>query len=87
MLGVSLWQPIQKLLTIQQAFARYEDSSGSNEVSMTVPKLIYFALNVLGVLLALWKCQSLGLLPTSPFDWMPHAPVRKPLEWSAGSVI
>ena len=46
------------------AFAKFHD------VDTTLPKLIYLVINLLGLLAGMYKCASLGLLPTAPADWL-----------------
>jgi len=81
MVAHSLFQPMQKIYTTGQAFSKYSQSN----VDLIGPKIIYIALNFLGVCVALYKCQTLGLLPTSALDWMPAVVIRQPLEYSVGS--
>lgn len=78
MLGMAFWTPIQKLMTVNSAFARFRDSG----VDLIMPKLIYIALNLAGMGLALYKCNSLGLLPTSPADWVQMRTVQPYQEFS-----
>ena len=79
MLGMAFWQPLQRLMNVGAEFARYEAS----QVDVTVPKLIFIACNLAGVGLALYKSNSMGLLPTSSADWLSTA-VRPVQEFSAG---
>lgn len=59
-------------------FAKYAES----KVDVTVPYLIYILLNCVGVGLALYKCQTLGLLPS---EWGAIATAPTNLEFSVGS--
>ena len=79
MLGMAFWQPLQRLMSVQAEFARY----ASSNVNVTVPKLVFLACNVAGVALALYKSNSMGLLPTSSADWISTA-VRPVTEFSGG---
>jgi len=112
MVAVSLWQPIQKLLSVNETFAKYSNSSadetggggggsgggsgsgaggggsgGSGRVSMLYPKFVFISFNLLAIGLVLYKCETLGLLPTSAIDWLPEIRVRAPAEWSVGGMI
>lgn len=78
MLSMAFWQPLQKLFNVRNAFSRYQDA----DVDLTLPKLLYVLLNLAGVGVALWKANSLGLLPTSPTDWVQLRHVQTPLEFS-----
>eukprot|EP00992_Anisonema_acinus_P006724 TRINITY_DN2240_c0_g1_i1.p3 TRINITY_DN2240_c0_g1~~TRINITY_DN2240_c0_g1_i1.p3 ORF type:complete len:105 (+),score=28.89 TRINITY_DN2240_c0_g1_i1:101-415(+) len=47
-------------------------------------KALYVLMNVVGLLVALYKCYSMGLLPTSTSDWVDSTP-QVPLEFASGS--
>jgi len=69
------------LFSVNQQFARYSDSN----VDITLPKLVFFVLNLVGVGVGLYKCQTLGILPSTS-DWVTDV-IRKPIEFSAGGLI
>ena len=46
-----------------------------------VQKLVFIFSNLLMVLIALFKCHSMGLLPTSPSDWLQFIAVRE-VSWA-----
>jgi ER membrane protein complex subunit 4 len=52
------------------------------QVQLTLPKLGYAALNMLGVGMALYKCASLGLLPVTSADWTSYLPPKTMMEHS-----
>ena len=80
MLGMALYQPVQRIFAVQTEFARYGGNAG---VNLLLPQLVFVACNVAGVGLALYKCQSMGLLPTSSADWL-STRVRPAVEFSGG---
>ena len=53
-------------------FAPGPPSSPTAKSLNTLPlqKLAYLACNVLTLALGLWKCRSMGLLPTGTGDWL-----------------
>ena len=53
-------------------FAPGPPSSPSAKSLSTLPlqKLAYLACNILTLALGLWKCRSMGLLPTGTGDWL-----------------
>ena len=53
-------------------FAPGPPSSPAAKSLSTLPlqKLAYLACNVLTLALGLWKCRSMGLLPTGTGDWL-----------------
>jgi len=81
-LGMAFYTFGSKLVYIQQAFARYRGS----KVDLTIPKLLFVLVNLLGLALAVYRCHTYGLLPTSKFDWLPPADVKRAVEFSAGSL-
>ena len=47
-------------------------------------KFVYMIGNLLNVALALYKCQSMGLLPTHSSDWLAFVEARQRIEFSGG---
>lgn len=80
MVGMLLIRPIKALFTLQTTFKIIE----GNHASMQ--KFVYFLGNIVSILLALYKCQSMGLLPSHSSDWLAFIdpPVR--LEHSGGGM-
>jgi hypothetical protein len=79
MLGMALYQPLQRLLNVSAEFRRYQGS----EVNVLLPKLVFCLCNAAGVALALYKCNAMGLLPTNSADWLSQQ-VRPVREFAAG---
>lgn len=55
------------------AFAQFAPSTAKNPKAFTtliLQKLVYVACNVLTLAVGLWKCRSMGLLPTGTGDWL-----------------
>lgn len=50
-------------------------------------KLIYIIGNLAGIALALYKCKSMGLLPTHPSDWLDFVEPPQRIEFSGGGLI
>lgn len=49
-------------------------------------KIVYFIGNIVNVGVALYKCQSLGLLPTHASDWLAFAEPQVRIEYSGGGI-
>ena len=81
---LALWNPLQAIFSINSVFAPLMSSKGETPISLTLPKLCYLFLNIILVGIALYKCQSLGLLPT-PADWASSLSVSLPAEFSFSS--
>jgi hypothetical protein len=60
------------ILSVHQAFAPFAPSTLHNKSLTTLPlqKLLYLACNLLTLGVGLWKCRSMGLLPTGTGDWL-----------------
>jgi len=70
-----LLSPFKNLSAINTAFAPFAPgppSSPSAKSLTTLPlqKLAYLGCNILTLALGLWKCRSMGLLPTGTGDWL-----------------
>mmetsp|Transcript_36397 Transcript_36397/g.97245 ORF Transcript_36397/g.97245 Transcript_36397/m.97245 type:complete len:176 (-) Transcript_36397:161-688(-) len=63
--AMGLWNPINAIVNVNKAFVKVDD--GSHDCTM--PKLIFCALNLLSLCVALWKCKAMGLLPVTSADW------------------
>ncbi|MES1917017.1 MAG: hypothetical protein MHM6MM_008780 [Cercozoa sp. M6MM] len=61
MIGMALFRPISALFKINQAFRSF-DGSG---VDLALPKLVYAALQLAGLGIALYKLHGMGVLPTA----------------------
>ncbi|XP_075911242.1 ER membrane protein complex subunit 4, partial [Petromyzon marinus] len=56
----------------------------------TRPRLqgaVYLVGNVLGLALAVYKCQAMGLLPTHASDWLAFIEPQQSLEFSGGGIL
>lgn len=49
-------------------------------------KFVYFLGNIVNIALALYKCQSMGLLPTHASDWLAFVEPQTQLEYSSGGI-
>lgn len=49
-------------------------------------KMIYFLGNMVNVGVALYKCQSMGLLPTHASDWLAFQEAPLQIEYSYGGL-
>ena len=59
-------------LTFPPAFAPFAPNGVDAKALSTLPlqKIVYFLCNLLTLALGLWKCRSMGLLPTGTGDWL-----------------
>lgn len=54
------------------AFAQFAPARSDSTAFTTLPlqKIVYLLCNILTLGLGLWKCRSMGLLPTGTGDWL-----------------
>ncbi|GMN40276.1 hypothetical protein TIFTF001_009514 [Ficus carica] len=78
----ALWQPISALQGVGKVFEPYKD----NKVDLLAQKLVFIALNLVGLALGVWKLNTLGLLPTHPSDWVSSLPPAPEVEFSGGGI-
>uniref|UniRef100_A0A0D6R3E2 ER membrane protein complex subunit 4 n=1 Tax=Araucaria cunninghamii TaxID=56994 RepID=A0A0D6R3E2_ARACU len=78
----ALWQPISALQGVGKVFEPFQDA----RIDLLLPKLVYIALNLAGLLLGVWKLNTLGLLPTHASDWVSSLPPPPEIEYSGGGI-
>jgi hypothetical protein len=82
MVGMMVWRPIQALIGIKTTFKMLDPSPQG-----LIQKMVYFVSNLLGIALALYKCSSMGLLPTHSSDWLSFLEPQERMEYSGGGII
>ncbi|CAG0912948.1 unnamed protein product [Notodromas monacha] len=80
MVGMLFLRPVKAILGIQSTFSVIE---GSHAVWQ---KIVFFIGNVACILMALWKCQSMGLLPTHASDWLAFIEPKERAEFAFGGI-
>eukprot|EP00252_Welwitschia_mirabilis_P009944 TRINITY_DN22907_c0_g1_i1.p1 TRINITY_DN22907_c0_g1~~TRINITY_DN22907_c0_g1_i1.p1 ORF type:complete len:177 (+),score=27.06 TRINITY_DN22907_c0_g1_i1:190-720(+) len=78
----ALWQPISALQGVGKVFEPFQDS----RIDLMLPKIVYISLNIAGLLLGIWKLNSLGLLPTHPSDWVSSLAPAPEIDHSGGGI-
>ncbi|CAL9112217.1 Transmembrane protein 85 [Musa troglodytarum] len=78
----ALWQPISALQGVGKVFEPYKDP----RVDTLAPKLLFIALNLAGLVLGIWKLNTLGLLPTHASDWVSSLPPASEVECAGGGL-
>ncbi len=79
--GMALINPIKGILSINQTFDKF--NTKEDPVDLKIPKLIFIALQLLTIGMALYKCSTMGLLPLTSSDWTVYIPPKVFLESSA----
>jgi len=67
-----LSSPFKNMAAVNAAFAPFAPSNSNATALSTLllQKIVYFLCNLLTLALGLWKCRSMGLLPTGTGDWL-----------------
>ncbi|ROL29825.1 ER membrane protein complex subunit 4 [Anabarilius grahami] len=82
MVCMMAWRPIQALMSMSATFKLLESSS-----QQWLQGLVYLIGNLLGSALAIYKCQSMGLLPTHSSDWLAFIEPPQRLEIMGGGMV
>ncbi|KAE8209414.1 hypothetical protein CF327_g6596 [Tilletia walkeri] len=76
--GMLVMNPIKALTSVDQPFQRLT----SSQHSLLLQKAVYVACQLACIALGLYKCWSMGLLPTASSDWLAFKQPKTPLEYS-----
>jgi hypothetical protein len=78
--GMLLFNAIKSLFAVQSTFQPFESTTETSKRSaksvstqpspLMMPKLTFIALQLALLLMGVWKCQGMGLLPTAESDWL-----------------
>lgn len=80
MVSMLLIRPVKALMTIKNQFATIEGNQA------ILQKFVYFMGNLACLALALYKCQSMGLLPTHSSDWLDFLETPQRMEYASGGL-
>ncbi|CRK90392.1 CLUMA_CG003989, isoform A [Clunio marinus] len=81
MVGMSLIRPLKAIFTTSQTFKSFEINQ-----NIALQKFIFFIGNLINIGLALYKCHSMGLLPTHASDWLAFVDPQQRIEFSDGGI-
>lgn len=73
-------RPFKTLFSINSTFKALDANESS--LANLGQKLVYVLGNLVGIALAVYKCQSMGLLPTHASDWLAFADPVLRAEWA-----
>ncbi|KAG5651501.1 hypothetical protein H0H81_008395 [Sphagnurus paluster] len=68
-----LFTPFKNIAGMNEAFAQFAPSTSQHSRAfgtLTLQKVVFIACNLLTLGVGLWKCRSMGLLPTGSGDWL-----------------
>ncbi|CAF2407947.1 unnamed protein product [Rotaria sp. Silwood2] len=77
-------KPIQAIFSLSSAFSSLEQEGLVGNIWLH--KIMYFLGNLTHLALALYKCQSMGLLPTYNSDWIAFADQQTQMEMTFGGI-
>lgn len=72
--------PIKAMASMDTTFAKLD--TPTTHARLLLPKLAFIAIQILTILVGIWKCSSMGLLPTHRSDWLAWETQSTPLETS-----
>ncbi|KAI8053938.1 hypothetical protein BDF22DRAFT_682154 [Syncephalis plumigaleata] len=70
--GMLFFQPVKAIMNLNAG------TRTSNELAL--PKLVFILMNLLTILLGVYKLSAMGLLPTATSDWLAFMEPKKILE-------
>lgn len=83
----AVYNPIKSAFTVNTAFKNFEDSKmgAAEKASLLTSKATFVAMNLAAMSGALYKMSTMGLLPTTPSDWVSLLSVPPNVQFSSGS--
>ncbi|XP_065065081.1 ER membrane protein complex subunit 4-like [Rhopilema esculentum] len=78
--GMMIFKPIKAMLTLKSTFKMLDGEQG------ILLKFTYLLGNILCLLLAVYKCHSMGILPTAPSDWLAFKEHRQRVDYIVGGI-
>jgi len=82
--GMMIFRPIKALLAYGGTFKMLNDSEAGQSA---LQKIAWIVGNLGAIAVALYKCHSMGLLPTSPSDWLAFKEHRTRMEYIIGGQV
>ncbi|XP_038644006.1 ER membrane protein complex subunit 4-like isoform X2 [Scyliorhinus canicula] len=82
MVCMMAWRPIQALMSMSAIFKVL-----GNSTQHWLQCLLYFIGNLLGLALAVYKCQVMGLLPTHSSDWLAFLRPPQRVDYMGGGLV
>ena len=81
----AIYNPIKSAFGVATQFKRFEDPQmkDGDKTTLLLAKATFVGMNFLAMCGALYKMSMMGLLPTTPSDWVSFLAVPKPVQFSA----
>mmetsp|Transcript_35601 Transcript_35601/g.117154 ORF Transcript_35601/g.117154 Transcript_35601/m.117154 type:complete len:178 (-) Transcript_35601:199-732(-) len=89
MTGYAVYNPINSALSVNKQFKPFADPKADATMrgALLMAKATFVVLNLLAMSGALYKMNTMGLLPNTPSDWASFLVVPPPVQVSTGSQI
>jgi len=83
----AIYNPIKSAVGVNTMFARFSDPKMTtlDRTNLLTSKVTFVLLNIAAMLGALYKMSLMGLLPTTPADWVSFLAVPPVVQFSSGS--
>lgn len=76
-------RPVKTLFTVNATFKTLDSSDSESSTTSNIGyKIIFILGNLANLILAMYKCHSMGLLPTYASDWLAFADPIERMEWA-----
>ena len=86
-LNLHILRPLKTLFSVKQAFKGFETGANGLGVNILGQKLVFILGNLANVALAMYKCHTMGLLPTHASDWLAFADPLQRAEVVVGGLV
>jgi len=86
MVVMMMVRPLKTLFSVKTTFKGFEVGANGVGVNIIGQKLVFILGNLANVALAMYKCHSMGLLPTHKSDWLAFADPLVRAEYSLGGL-
>ncbi|KAJ1457421.1 hypothetical protein M885DRAFT_514955 [Pelagophyceae sp. CCMP2097] len=81
--GSALVNPLKEIAAVETRFKRFSSEPG---LDLTIPKLVFILCNCGMIAVALWKCNTMGLLPITAADWTSFLVTKEMMEVGGNTI-
>merc|ERR1712087_211203 len=83
----AIYNPIKSAFGVNSVFAKFSDANMNqvDKATLLTSKVTFVALNMVAMSGALYKMSLMGLLPTTPADWVAFLDVPPATQFSTGT--
>ncbi len=77
-----IYQPIKAILSTPATFKPFKSEGKTGGNSLLMPQLVFCLMQLALLAMGVWKCSSMGLIPSTESDWLSFQPVPEFPEYS-----